>query len=392
MGTIGRIGVFGAGDFEETGMGSVVHTYIDNEDYTVRLTVTGPGGTHTREREEYIHIAPYANFTTKEPLLVRTSVFSTPTTFDIYSGDTPVVFSNLTDPAAVHVPGAPTLGFGWLWKFGDGLGGSGDTSTQRSPIHSYDYDDRYTISLTAIGPGGTFTETKEEYVIFPPVANFDITPSVDPNGYGTAEGKTVTFTAWSDKPTVGEIDRWDFDFGDPPGGSISPLVFDISHTYPDLQAPPSTDSYNIFNEAFSEGGPHPDESDTSPTQSVTVVRQPRVSASCGSATDFESGCASAGASCSMSGIIDGGCQWSSGPSFTCAGTYSATVTVLGPGGTDSAGCTVVINPYPYPAPPPPPPPAAFVMKTIPAQDLSVQNWLEGLKLFLGEYISGPTNF
>jgi PKD repeat protein len=47
----------------------------------------------------------------------------------------------------------------WEWDFGDG-----PTSTEQNPTHVYENYGTYTVSLTVIGPGGSYTETKTDYI------------------------------------------------------------------------------------------------------------------------------------------------------------------------------------------------------------------------------------
>ena len=47
----------------------------------------------------------------------------------------------------------------WLWAFGDGL-----TSTLQHPLHTYTAPGIYTVSLTAVGPGGTAIYTRTNYI------------------------------------------------------------------------------------------------------------------------------------------------------------------------------------------------------------------------------------
>lgn len=48
---------------------------------------------------------------------------------------------------------------GWLWDFGDG-----STSSAQSPTHLYTDSGTYSVSLTAMGPEGSDTETKADYI------------------------------------------------------------------------------------------------------------------------------------------------------------------------------------------------------------------------------------
>jgi PKD repeat protein len=47
----------------------------------------------------------------------------------------------------------------WQWSFGDG-----GSSSQRSPVHTYQGEGTYTVSLSVSGPGGSNTATKTGYV------------------------------------------------------------------------------------------------------------------------------------------------------------------------------------------------------------------------------------
>ena len=47
----------------------------------------------------------------------------------------------------------------WFWDFGDG-----ETSTEQNPTHTYNSTGYFTVSLTVTGPGGSDTETKENYI------------------------------------------------------------------------------------------------------------------------------------------------------------------------------------------------------------------------------------
>ncbi|MCP3917302.1 MAG: PKD domain-containing protein [bacterium] len=55
----------------------------------------------------------------------------------------------------------------WLWTFGDG-----QQSTQESPSHVYTTPGIYTVSLTAMGPTGSSTKTRPDYIdVRPPELN-----------------------------------------------------------------------------------------------------------------------------------------------------------------------------------------------------------------------------
>ena len=169
------------------------YTYNTPGLYSVTLTVTGPGGTDMFTRSNYINVtppAPNANFT------------GSPT-----SGPVPLMvsFSNTTTGTATS----------WMWTFGDG-----GTSTAMNPTYTYNSTGTYSVSLTAIGPGGMDTFTRSNYITVtdpPPVANFTGSPT---SGFNPL---TVNFT----NLTTGNWTTVSWDFGDT-GTSTNP---NPSHTY-----------------------------------------------------------------------------------------------------------------------------------------------------------------
>ena len=98
-----------------------------------------------------------------------TDVSATPTLSDISISYTPqeptADFS--ADPTSGEVPLTVQLTDestggdinSWSWDFGDG-----DISDEQNPSHTYTTGGLYTVNLTVSGPGGTYTETKEDYI------------------------------------------------------------------------------------------------------------------------------------------------------------------------------------------------------------------------------------
>jgi len=171
------------GDGETSTEQNPSYTYENPGDYTVILTVTGPTGSDTEEKQNYINIttppAPTAAFA------------GVPT-----SGDAPltVEFSDQSSGSITN----------WSWDFGDQTG-----STEQNPSHTYENTGDYTVSLTVTGPGGSDDEVKVAYITVttpppPPVANF----TADPTS-GDAP-LTVQFTDQS----TGSITDWWWQFGD----------------------------------------------------------------------------------------------------------------------------------------------------------------------------------
>ena len=112
-----------------------LHTYTAVGIYSVTLTVTNDVGSSTELKTDYINVtssgsAPSASFTT-----------------DSSSGNVP-----LTVKFTYTTTGNVTS---WSWDFGDG-----ENSTERNPVHTYVTKGTYTVTLAAIGPGGTNTASK----------------------------------------------------------------------------------------------------------------------------------------------------------------------------------------------------------------------------------------
>jgi PKD repeat protein len=120
------------GDKKKSSERNPSHTYTKPGTYTVKLTVSGPGGKNTKTVAGCVvaYDAPYAVFV------------ASPT-----SGFVPVTvkFTNKSTGTVTS----------WLWDFGDQ-----QTSTDRKPSpHTYSTGGTYTVKLTAEGPGGTSIQT-----------------------------------------------------------------------------------------------------------------------------------------------------------------------------------------------------------------------------------------
>jgi PKD repeat protein len=105
----------------------------------VSLKVTGPGGSDEEIKENYITV-------TTPPPAPKADFLGDPT-----SGDAPLTV-NFTDQSSGSITE-------WSWDFGDG-----GISTAHNPSHTYLSAGTYTVSLTVIGPGGSGTETRTNYI------------------------------------------------------------------------------------------------------------------------------------------------------------------------------------------------------------------------------------
>ena len=178
--------------------------------YSVSLTVTGPGGSDTHTKTDYIDVqwaAPVAEF----------SGFPTV--------GAPPLMVNFTDASTGQVAT-------YDWNFGDG-----GTSVTQNPVHQYTGSGVYTVSLTVTGPGGNDTEVKTDYITvsnLPPTANFSGNPT---SGFFPL---MVNFTDL----TSGAVNQWRWYFGD--GGTS--IVQDPAHTYT------NSGNYTVSLKAIGPGG------------------------------------------------------------------------------------------------------------------------------------------
>ncbi|MDD1728439.1 MAG: PKD domain-containing protein [Methanospirillum sp.] len=185
------------GDATISDQANPAHTYSGPGSYTVSLTVTNSGGSHTTKRENYILVGGSGG--------VVADFEAAPT-----SGAAP-----LTVKFSDKSTGSPTM---WNWDFGDDVVipmdadascSGGGCNNIANPTHTYSKPGTYTVKLTASSQtGGSSTKVREGYIVVSQsggvVADFEAAPT---NG---AAPLTVKF---SDKST-GSPTMWMWDFGD----------------------------------------------------------------------------------------------------------------------------------------------------------------------------------
>jgi PKD repeat protein len=114
------------------------HTYATADTFSVSLTVIGPGGRDTKTTDDYIIVL-------EPPPL---AIFEADTTI----GDLPFTVQ-FTDSSTGKITT-------WFWEFGDD-----GTSTEQNPSHTYETADTFSVSLSIMGPGGSDTITRDNYII-----------------------------------------------------------------------------------------------------------------------------------------------------------------------------------------------------------------------------------
>ena len=149
-----------------------IHTFQDPYSYTVSLTVTGPDGSDTETKTAYIQgftpSIPEADFS-KQPISM-----DAPMTVQFVDESTcPAHYMSRANGLIVGSMDSADHGgiTTWLWDFGDS-----ESSEERNPVHTYKNPGTYTVTLKVIGPAGSDTITKQNYItlMMPsvPVANF----------------------------------------------------------------------------------------------------------------------------------------------------------------------------------------------------------------------------
>lgn len=166
--------------------------FTDPGDVEISMVITDLNGcTDTFRQTVEVHQAPTAEFTASDTLGCAPAT---------------LVFSDLTTPTPVS----------WFWTFGDGT-----TSTQQNPVHTYDFNGEYTVSLVVEDQNGCRDSViKPDFIrLDNPRADFQLTYD---------EGCIpITANFVADVTSGNGISNWFWDFGDGFTGSGET----ISHEY-----------------------------------------------------------------------------------------------------------------------------------------------------------------
>jgi len=181
-----------------TGM-VVTHSYVENGNYTVTLTVTDNDGStaSTSATKAVLNRPPVASFTSSP---------STP-----YTSETATFNSSASyDPDGTIVS--------YSWNFGDGTNAIGMIAT-----HTYAENGTYTVTLTVTDNDGSTASTSATKTVLnrPPVASFTSSPSAP------YTSDAVTFNASASYDSDGTIVSYFWTFGD--GTNGTGMV--VTHSY-----------------------------------------------------------------------------------------------------------------------------------------------------------------
>ncbi|MGR3319727.1 MAG: PKD domain-containing protein [Candidatus Anammoxibacter sp.] len=168
------------GDGGTSALQNPAHIYTETGSFTVSLTVKGSNGSDTKVEPDFITVVdrPVADF------------FAGPTTVSV--GGT-VVF---TDASTGDMTS-------WLWDFGDG-----QISLMRNPVHIYNEPDVFDVTLTVIGVSGIGKEEKEGFI---EVLDGEVLSAAFT---GEPLKGNRPFTAHFFDQSGGEVNEWDWGFGD----------------------------------------------------------------------------------------------------------------------------------------------------------------------------------
>jgi PKD repeat protein len=213
--------------------------------------------------------------------------------------------------------GSPTS---WQWNFGDG-----STSTAQNPSHTFSTAGSYTVTLTVSNSSGSKSVSQTVTVIAALTASFSYTPT------SPTAGQAVQFTDTS----TGSPTSWQWDFGD----TTSSTTQNPSHTYA------ATGSYLVTLTIRSGSKLNNTSKTITVGQSLTAsFTYSPTSPAVGQAVQFTD--TSTGSPTSRQwNFGDGSTSTVQNPShtFTTAGSYSVTLTVINTSGSKSVSRTLTVS-------------------------------------------------
>ncbi len=305
-----------AWDFEDNGTVDAItqnatHTYLAAGNYTVNLTVTGPGGIDSEVRTDYI--------TVTEPPAAPVAAFSANTT----TGAAPLTVA-FTDESSGTAP----LTYAW------DLNNNGVIdSSSPNPVALYSSAGSYTVNLTVTNDIGSDSEIKIGYITVtePPAA------PVAAFSANTTSGIAPLTVAFTDASTGAGTKTYEWDFTN--DGTVDATTPDAVYTYS------SAGTYTVNLTVTNAGG-----SDSEvKTDYITVTTAPvsptaafSANTTSGTApltvafTDASTGTAPLTYAWDFTndGSVDATTQ-NATHTYLTAGNYTVNLTVTGPGGTDS---------------------------------------------------------
>jgi PKD repeat protein len=294
------------GDGQTSTEQSPTYRYTIAGTYTVKLTVTGPGGTSEAT----------ATVSATQPITAPTAAFAA----EPSTGEAPltVVLRNQSTGQ----------GLSNAWDFGDG-----QTSTETSPTHIFNTAGRYEVKLTVTNSAGSSTasaiiEVTDRPVA--PVASFTANP---------ATGDAPLTVQFDSSASTGTITGYAWDFGD--GNTSADANPQYTYTVP-----------NSYTVTLTVSGPAGSSSMTSTVTVNAAAVAPVASFTANPATgdapltvQFDSS-ASTG---TITGYVwdfgDGNTSADANPqyTYTVPNSYTVTLTVSGPAGSSSMTSTVTVN-------------------------------------------------
>ncbi|AKJ38402.1 PKD domain-containing protein [Methanosarcina barkeri] len=270
-----------------------------------------------QEGENELGVTGPSYFNLANAVLEVTRVTSSMANFsaDVVNGNSPLTVQ-FTDTST----GTPT---NWTWDFGDGK-----TSTEQNPTHIYKSEGNYTVKLTVSNSLGSDSEEKIGYIT---VGSAVLAPEANFNSNVTSGNAPLT-VQFKDESTNTPT-SWEWNFGD---GKTS-TEQNPSHTYE------TVGTYTVNLTAMNYGGSN----DTTKTDYITVTSDTSAPVA-RFTTDANSGQVpftvkftdtSAGKVSSWNWDFgDGSTSTDQNPTHTyvTAGSYNVTLTVTGPGGSNTA--------------------------------------------------------